>query len=64
VADFERRVTEDLDEQHRRREKYLADRELGGLLEVTNAPLRPPSPGAEHGGSTAGPRGGSRTAEL
>jgi hypothetical protein len=40
VADLERRVTEDFNEQRRRREAYLADRELDELLEATNARRR------------------------
>ncbi len=40
VADLERRVMEDVNEQRRRREAYLADRELDELLEVTNARRR------------------------
>jgi hypothetical protein len=36
VADLERRVIDDFNEQRRRREAYLADRELDELLEVTN----------------------------
>jgi len=40
VADFERRVIEDLDEQRRRRQDYLADRELDELLAATNARRR------------------------
>ena len=40
AADFERRVTEDLDDQRRRRQEYLADRELDELLAVTNARRR------------------------
>jgi hypothetical protein len=40
VADVERRVIEDLDEQRRRREGYLADREVDDLLAATNARRR------------------------
>ena len=40
VADLERRVMEDINEQRRRREAYLADRELDELLEATNARRR------------------------
>ncbi len=40
VADLERRVMEDFHEQRRRREAYLADRELDELLEATNARRR------------------------
>jgi hypothetical protein len=40
VADLERRVMEDVAEQRRRRESYLADRELDELLEATNARRR------------------------
>lgn len=40
VADLEGRVMEDLNEQRRRREAYLADRELDELLEATNARRR------------------------
>ena len=40
VADFERRVIEDLDEQRRRRQDYLADRELDELLAATHARRR------------------------
>ncbi len=40
VADLERRVMEDVNEQRRRREAYLADRELDELLEATNARRR------------------------
>jgi hypothetical protein len=40
VADLERRVMEDFNEQRRRREAYLADRELDELLEATNARRR------------------------
>lgn len=40
VADFERRVEEDMREQTKRREAYLADRELEQLLEATNARRR------------------------
>ena len=40
VADLERRVMEDVNEQRRRREVYLADRELDELLEATNARRR------------------------
>lgn len=40
VADLERQVLEDVSEQRRRREAYLADRELDELLEATNARRR------------------------
>lgn len=40
VADLEQRVMEDVNEQRRRREAYLADRELDELLEATNARRR------------------------
>jgi hypothetical protein len=40
VADLERQVMEDFNDQRRRREAYLADRELDELLEVTNARRR------------------------
>ena len=40
VADLERRVMEDLNEQRRRSEAYLADRDLDELLEATNARRR------------------------
>ena len=40
VADLERQVVEDFNEQRRRRDAYLADRELDELLEVTNARRR------------------------
>jgi len=40
VADLERRVMEDVSDQRRRREAYLADRELDELLEATNARRR------------------------
>jgi hypothetical protein len=40
VADLERQVMEDVNEQRRRREAYLADRELDELLEATNARRR------------------------
>jgi hypothetical protein len=40
VADLERRVMEDINEQRRRRDAYLADRELDELLEATNARRR------------------------
>ncbi|MFL5864748.1 MAG: hypothetical protein ACJ780_28975 [Solirubrobacteraceae bacterium] len=40
VADLERRVMEDVNDQRRRRESYLADRELDELLEATNARRR------------------------
>jgi hypothetical protein len=40
VADFERRVMEDVREQNRRREQYLADQDLDQLLEATNARRR------------------------
>jgi hypothetical protein len=36
VADLELRVMEDVREQRRRRDEYLADRELDQLLEATN----------------------------
>ena len=39
-ADLERRVMQDFDEQRRRREAYLADRDLDELLEATNARRR------------------------
>jgi hypothetical protein len=37
VADLELRVMDDLADQRRRREQYLADQELDELLDVTNA---------------------------
>ncbi len=40
VADLEQRVMEDVREQQRRQEEYLADRELDQLLEATNARRR------------------------
>jgi hypothetical protein len=40
VADLERQVMDDVNEQRRRREAYLADRELDELLEATNARRR------------------------
>jgi hypothetical protein len=40
VGDLERRVMEDVSDQRRRQEAYLADRELDQLLEVTNARRR------------------------
>jgi len=40
VSDLELRVMEDVNEQRRRGEEYLADRELDQLLEVTNARRR------------------------
>jgi hypothetical protein len=40
VADLERQVMTDFAEQRRRREAYLADRELDQLLEATNARRR------------------------
>lgn len=40
VADLERRVMDDFNEQRRRREAYLADHELDELLEATNARRR------------------------
>jgi hypothetical protein len=40
VADLEQRVMEETREQQRRRQQYLADRELDELLEVTNARRR------------------------
>ena len=40
VADLERQVVEDFNEQRRRRDAYLADREVDELLEVTNARRR------------------------
>ena len=40
VADLERRVMQDFNEQRRRSEAYLADRELDQLLEATNARRR------------------------
>lgn len=36
VSDIEARVMADVDEQRRRRESYLADRELDQLLDATN----------------------------
>jgi hypothetical protein len=40
VSDLEVRVMEDVAEQRRRREQYLADSELDQLLDVTNARRR------------------------
>src|SRR3979409_1256249 len=40
VGDLEMRVMEDVTEQRRRRDAYLADRELDELLEATNAQRR------------------------
>jgi hypothetical protein len=40
VEDLELRVIEDTNEVRRRREEYLADRELDELLEVTNSRRR------------------------
>lgn len=40
LEDLELRVMEDLSEQSRRREQYLADRELDELLEATNVRRR------------------------
>jgi hypothetical protein len=40
VADLERRVMEDVQEQNRRRQEYLADQDLDQLLEATNARRR------------------------
>jgi hypothetical protein len=40
VADLERRVMEDVRDQQRRREEYLADLDLDQLLEATNARRR------------------------
>jgi hypothetical protein len=40
VADLEQRVMEEVREQRRRQEEYLADRELDQLLEATNARRR------------------------
>jgi hypothetical protein len=40
VADFELRVAQDVNEQQRRREALVADRELDQLLEATNARRR------------------------
>jgi hypothetical protein len=40
VGDLERRVMDDVADQRRRRESYLADRELDELLEATNARRR------------------------
>ena len=40
VADLEMRVMQDLGEQRRRQEKYLADRDLDEMLEATNARRR------------------------
>jgi hypothetical protein len=40
VAELERTVMDDRNEQRRRREQYLADRELDELLEATNARRR------------------------
>jgi hypothetical protein len=40
VADFELRVAQDVNEQQRRREALMADRELDQLLEATNARRR------------------------
>ena len=40
VADLERQVMSDFNEQRRRREQYLADQELDELIEATNARRR------------------------
>jgi hypothetical protein len=40
VADIEQQVMEDFNEQRRRRDAYMADRELDELLEATNARRR------------------------
>jgi hypothetical protein len=40
VADLELRVMEDLNEQRRRRDEYLADRDFDEMLEATNARRR------------------------
>ena len=40
VADLERQVLDDFNEQRRRSEAYLADREVDELLEATNARRR------------------------
>jgi hypothetical protein len=40
VADLEMQVMQDLGEQRRRQEKYLADRDLDEMLEATNARRR------------------------
>ncbi len=40
VGDLEMQVMEDFGEQRRRREAYVADRELDELLEATNARRR------------------------
>ncbi len=40
VADLERRVMDDVREQRRRREEYLAEQDLDQLLEATNARRR------------------------
>jgi hypothetical protein len=40
VEDIEMRVNEDMNEQRRRREAYMADRELDELLELSNARRR------------------------
>lgn len=40
VSDLEQRVMEDMNEQRRRSEQYLAERELDELLEATNARRR------------------------
>jgi hypothetical protein len=40
VGDLEMRVMEDVNEQRRRRDAYVADRELDELLEATNARRR------------------------
>lgn len=40
VADLEHRVMEEVREQRRRQDEYLADRELDQLLEATNARRR------------------------
>ncbi len=40
VADVEQRVMDDVREQRRRREAYLADQDLDQLLEATNARRR------------------------
>ena len=40
AAEYELRVANDIHEQRRRHEQYMADRELDELLEVTNAHRR------------------------
>jgi hypothetical protein len=40
AAEYELHVTNDIHEQRRRHEQYMADRELDELLEVTNAHRR------------------------